>query len=205
MSKFEGLDDLSDLDVGGIPLPRSEEEGETKEQWAERKTRESREIAVKLDMEPRWQKAEAGKRVIQKLNHRHRLMINYFLSGMQQNEVAELMGMSKVGVNIIYNSPFFQLALREREKELSDGLDKNLFNTVSEAKKCIEEEALGAAQKLVELSQSKDDKIALAASKDLLDRCFGSTKDKDPSPGISLSGAQIQTLQVVLQESRKVG
>jgi hypothetical protein len=203
MPAFEGLPDLSDLDPTHVPVPGIVDE--TMDDWRERKTDESQEIAHSLDLSPRWKKAEAGKGALQKLNTRHLLMINYFLAGMTQAEVCELMGMTKCGVTIIYNSPFFQQALRDRMDEINAGLDKNVFNTVALAKKRLEEEAFGAAEKLVSLSKSADDKIALAATKDLLDRCFGSTKDKDQSPPLSLSGAQIENLQVIFQESRKVG
>lgn len=155
-------------------------------------------IARELDIPP------TAKHIRMKLSARHMMMLNFVLAGETQVDIAKRFNMNPMGICHIVNSPLFQQALRERQREIAAGIDADVFSTVSEAKRLMEEEAFAAAEKLVQLSKSSEQKIALAATNSLLDRCFGTQpKATEAGPALALSGAQIEKLQIVINESRR--
>jgi predicted transcriptional regulator len=103
---------------------------------------------------------------LKKLLPRHFKVMDLLLLGKKQKEIAEELDLTPQAVSSIVNSPIFQERLASRKHEV---LNRSEPNELS-AKQLLEKTVIEAVKKLAEMLGSKDDRTALKAAIDILDR-----------------------------------
>lgn len=152
-----------------------------------------------LSKEPQMESAQGAPHQLQKLIPRHFKILDLYLEGMSQVDIAKEVGMHQANIGLVVRSPVFQneLALRRslREKD-----EKELRQTgLVQAKGVLEGAAFRAAETQVGLLESEDDRIKLASSNSILDRVFG---DEKGPVGVVINTETVQLLSLAVQESR---
>lgn len=138
---------------------------------------------------------------LQKLIPRHFKILDRYLEGVSQVDIAKELGMHAVSVGLIVRSPVFQNELAKRRSE-RDQEDKVLRQTnLVQAKSILENGASKAAEVQVNLLGSEDERVQLASSNSILDRVFGD--EKGPVQGsVVINTESVQLLNLAVQESR---
>lgn len=134
------------------------------------------------------------------LNPRYQQIQDLCMLGYKPGEIAEKLGMSLSWVSTILNAPNFQHQLSIRQAKHIDELDTDIIRTKKEAVDELKENALKAAQKMVNLLDSSKEETILKAASDILDR-VGPAK-KSGSEGSNNTVIMIDTKMAnIIQES----
>jgi len=136
---------------------------------------------------------------LQKLIPRHFKILDLYLDGMPQVDIAKEVGMHQVNVGLVVRSPVFQNELAIR-RSLRERDEKEFRQTgLVQAKGVLEGAAFHAAETQVGLLESKDERVKLASSNSILDRVFG---DEKGPVGVVINAETVQLLSLAVQESR---
>lgn len=100
--------------------------------------------------------------MLKELKHHHREIARLTQQGFKQQEIASQLGTRTATVRSIQKDPLFQ----NHMASLEDRSDEETLT----ARKILADGAVKAAKKVVETIESYDEKLALQASKDVLDR-----------------------------------
>lgn len=142
-----------------------------------------------------------GRHEIQRLLPRHFRIMELYLEGWSNNDIAHKMEMTPQAISQITNSPIFQNEVsrkRElREKAHNDGLS----SSVRKAREIIEGSAAEAAQTQCDLLTDPDPSVRQKSAVSILDRVFGKDKDQGSGTVINIQQADFQVLQQALCES----
>ena len=137
---------------------------------------------------------------IQRLQARHQAILELALSGVSKKEIAASIGMTPQAISLITNAPLFQDALSRRREERTKRSDEERGLDLSQAMDTLEEGSIKAADKVVGLIDSPDERIALKSAESVLDRVFHLT-DRDKTASVIVNTDQLQILQIAIQES----
>lgn len=141
---------------------------------------------------------------IKKLLPRHMQVMDLVIAGHKQTEIAERLKLSQQAVSAIVNSEVFQDHLPERRVELQQATDAEPTDECEEAARVLQRAALPAANKLVELLDSEDERVQLAAAIAILDRAgYGKTTRATctvESRIVVIDAEQARLIQETLQE-----
>jgi hypothetical protein len=111
-----------------------------------------------------------GAQDIQSLNPRHFIILDQFLAGVPQKQIAESLGMSAQAVYIITNSPSFQHELAMRRAIVEENVNESVSNKTDEALNFLRSSSLKAAETIVNGMSSIKEEIAQKSAMDILDR-----------------------------------
>jgi predicted transcriptional regulator len=106
---------------------------------------------------------------IEKLGPRHIQVMDLVIAGEKQTEIAKRLKLSQQAVSSIVNSEVFQEQLPKRRLELQQATGKPR-DECEEAARVLQNGALAAAKRLVELLDCEDERVQLAAAIAILDR-----------------------------------
>lgn len=140
---------------------------------------------------------------LQRIQGRHREVIDLHLMGMSNADIAALSGMTEVAIRGILASPLIQDVVARRIAKIEDAKDEQIAMGVGEAKKVLEEHSADAARTLVELQQNAEsESIRMQSANSILDKVFRKD-DQSGMPPITLNGGNLVLMQQVLQEERE--
>lgn len=123
---------------------------------------------------------------IQQLNPRHYKILEYCLCGMTNTQIATQLGMTQPGVSVITNSPNFQHELATRRSRLNAMTDERLVSVTDDIASTIRDGARAAITKVLGSINSDNERIALSASQDILDRAGFPRVSRVESKAISI-------------------
>lgn len=138
---------------------------------------------------------------LKRLTAKHKCILDLHLAGLSHIDVAKEMKMTEQAIGMICRSPLFQDELARRRSGLDKKVDEASANTVSLAKKIMEEAAADAAQLHVELLMHEDPRVAQASANRILEETFGGEK-KVAASVVNINIEQLAVLQQALAESR---
>lgn len=149
-----------------------------------------------------------GHAPIKRLLPRHFQMLDMYVAGMSQVDIAEKLGVSAQLVNIVIRSPLFQMEAQKRtvqiETNLGDRMAEEELAYAGKARSIIEQAAPKAARIVEEMmsDETVDAPTRLRAASSLLDRALG----KADAPAGNVTNVQINgdianLLITALQES----
>jgi hypothetical protein len=151
--------------------------------------------------------SDTGSHELKRLNQAHLAIIELCLVGYTRQQIAEATGRSPEGVGLIINSPLFQQEFSRRKQQQNRSNDQGTSAVVMQAKQVLEDNALAAAQKRVEImNTSIDQGLQYRAAKDLLDDVIPKQRDGGSSNGnvILLNEEAIANLrQALVEDSRR--
>lgn len=140
---------------------------------------------------------------LQRLNPRHQKMIELTLQGFKPGEIAEQLGVSREGVTWVLGSAPAQDELARRRASQERIHDDTVASTVVKAAARIEAASLDAANGLVDLMGSQDERVRLLSIKEILDRAGASTSAKSSGATVQiLSAERVQLLVQSIRESK---
>ena len=105
-----------------------------------------------------------------KLNDRHKQIIDYCLAGFKQADIARQLNMSAGQVNLIVNAPNFQHELAIRREVLQDVKVDKLANREDPVLSQLKQGALAAASRLVLGMNDESPTVAIKSATEILDR-----------------------------------
>ncbi|KKM90310.1 hypothetical protein LCGC14_1239880 [marine sediment metagenome] len=136
---------------------------------------------------------------IDRLLSRHWKIMDLSLAGWGSKQIAEALGITPQTVSNVTNSPIFQDEMARRRGNIEKTSDTELALTPSKAKEKLDTLALGAAEKLGQLIDSRDEAIAHRSSVAVLDKVLGG--DMGKVRPIVINAEAVQLLQLTLEES----
>jgi hypothetical protein len=130
----------------------------------------------------------------------HHLIMDYYIGGMSQTQIAAKVGLQFPAVNRIVNSQIFQHELARRRKEIKQEVAESVGSTVRRAKERLEEAAVDAAERLIR-GLEDDGSLGITAAVKVLDRVAPVKTDEGAAGGgMKIDNAVILNLQGVLKE-----
>ena len=110
---------------------------------------------------------------IKKLLPRHYMVMDLLILGLKQKQIAEKIGLSEQAVSSIVRSKVFRDELPKRLAKVMETPGQDGIST----EQLLREKTREAAERLCELLDSKEDRVALRAAQDILDRAgYGKVK-----------------------------
>ena len=107
---------------------------------------------------------------LQRLNHRHQLIIQMSLMGYKQSEIVEATGMDQSSVSRIMNDPLYIEALEEaRERYFGRNVRTVFQKLLPKTIETLQELAFGPNSR---------DSVKLEACKEIFNRCLGRPKEQ---------------------------
>lgn len=144
---------------------------------------------------------------IQRILPRHFQMIDLHLAGLQNTQIAEIVGCTRETVGIILRSPLVVAEVQRRLKERNlSSKDQDVDSLVKQTKAILEQSATRAAKRTTELIESDDDSISLRASSSILDRILGTAKDRlptGPAVSVTINATDAKLILTALTESKE--
>lgn len=141
-----------------------------------------------------------------RLMPRHFRICDLAVSGEFTNaQIAQIVGMSAVGVGLILSSAPAQEYMARRREEIAKGLNEEYVENVSLARKTLEQGSLEAAELLVGQVEDPmlDPRVRQSSAKAILDKVFA--QDNSSRGGVTVLAAdQMQVLAIALRESREM-
>lgn len=142
---------------------------------------------------------------IRKMLPRHFMILDMVVAGHSHKTIAGALGMNPTSIGLITRSPVFQKELARRRSEVegaqSDIMNEEIQAKLGKARSILEQNAVAAAQKHVELMEAEDQSLQFRAAGAILDRVFGDSKSAPSQPTVMLSAEQANLLVVALQET----
>lgn len=136
---------------------------------------------------------------IERLLSQHHRMVELFLEGRTQKEVAQEMGYAQASVCQIFNSPLFQHELGRRRKTREGKMDAALEATTIRARDMLAQSAERAAGAMISQLDSPSPDMQYKSASYILDRVLG--KQGDSAPQIVIQADRLELLQLALRES----
>lgn len=133
----------------------------------------------------------SNNQTIQSLNPRHFLILDMFLAGVSQKDIASKLEMTPSAISIITNSPAFQHELALRRGVIEENVNEDVSSTTQNALFELKKNASKAASVLINQMTSEDESIAQKSAMDILDRVgvakINKTQNNSVSAIINLS------------------
>jgi hypothetical protein len=141
---------------------------------------------------------------IQKLNHRHQLIMRLVLAG-QYNvaEIARLCGYAPSSMSLIINSPLFQAELARRREKLDECANEEAVDQMQIARVMLNNAAPEAVAVIDKLAHSAvDESVQLRAADIILKMTLGeNSKSNNVTQVVLLDASKLGFLEKVLGES----
>lgn len=148
---------------------------------------------------------------IQKLNQRHQQIVDYYLDGMSNKDIAEALGMSLPAIALIVKSPQFEheVALRREARNQTKDETVAAGHTGNQALEHLQQNALKAAQRLTMAVESENLSHSIRASESILDRIgIGKVEKQDITQrtvSINISAQDARIIADTMKMVRKTG
>jgi len=130
--------------------------------------------------------------------HQYEAVARYVASGISLIETAENFGIKPAQLRRLLRNPLFRTILADVQRTMTEALGRE----PTKARSVLESAAPSAAATIIEIMENSDDKTALAAAKDVLDRAgFKAPEVNIHGVGkLDLSDEQRQTLAETLAQ-----
>ena len=129
-------------------------------------------------------------------------MLELFLLGLSNIEIAERLGVTPQNVSCCFNSGIMQQQLARRRKQSEKETDASISRTLSEAQDNLEKNAFAASQVHVDLLESDDESVKQRSANAILDRTgLGSKPQKDNASRIMIDANVVNLLNLADKES----
>jgi hypothetical protein len=139
---------------------------------------------------------------LKRLVPRHFRIMDMHLQGLDHASIAAQLGISRMSVSLVVNSPLFQDALSKRRAVITRETDAQTVDTTLRANRVLEAASHEAAMTQVDLLSSEDERVRLQASNAILDRVLESKSNPGTRVTV-ISGEMLEGLRLALSESRE--
>jgi hypothetical protein len=147
---------------------------------------------------------------IAKMLPRHYQILDLFIQGKSNAEIAEVIGISKHRVSRICNAPAFQDQLSRRRRSLEEKMDQSIavgvLSSTIDVHKQLKKLSERAVSKLGTLLESEDENVQFRSAADILDRSgfakVSRLESESKASVVVLDAALIQMLKNTLDEDR---
>jgi hypothetical protein len=139
---------------------------------------------------------------LQRLFPRHYQMIELFLQGVSNRDIAAQLDMTTATVANVFNSGLVQQQLARRRKNMEKTADESISRSLADAQALIEQSAVAAAQVHVDLLESSDQRVKQSSANAILDRAGMSGKQADTNVGrVVIEADVVNLLNIAAKES----
>jgi len=143
--------------------------------------------------------------LVRGVSDKHRLLMRLLIGGLSKIEAGKLSGFTAMRVSYLLQKPTFSDELERLRKEVTGSFVEKASDVGATITGYLEDEGLASAKAVVALrDSSQDEKIRLAASKDVLDRIGLRGKETlDVNERVVGSDSLIKMLEVAAAEMKK--
>jgi DNA-binding CsgD family transcriptional regulator len=141
---------------------------------------------------------------ITRLMPRHAKALELCLGGMSNKEIAEKLGMTTKMVGMIVNNPLSKHYVEKKTNEQKEIATEEALRREVNAQAVLSGNAIRAANRMVELVDSDNERVALNSAMAVYDRVFSAPGKDGPAITINIEGAIIEKMQAILIESMAV-
>jgi len=146
---------------------------------------------------------------MKRLLPRHYEILDLYLEGMAIKDIAKQVGMAPGSVSLITRNPSFIKEVERRREQRNKELDQLRADKITRAKDILLDHAELAAQRHVELLDSKDERVRQSSANSILDRVglpkITESINKGAPQVVVLDTAQLNLLSIALEESKEDG
>jgi hypothetical protein len=146
---------------------------------------------------------------IQKLNNRHFKILDLYLAGWTNKQIAKEVGMTETGVSVVSRSKSFQHEAAIRRKAFEEDLDEKIAEHQSEASQILQDNAANAAKTLATtlIDDGASKNLRVHAAEAILDRAGFSKQTRqeiDNSTIINLKREDLELLNETLKLEKEI-
>lgn len=135
---------------------------------------------------------------------RHYRIIELCLAGFTRKQIAQAMQMSEAGIGLIINAPIFQDELARRREALEKSSTTALAYGPQRAKEILEDAAVEAASKHVELLDADDPAIQQRSAGYILDKIFREDMGERVGGAAQVTVITAERLQLIQNVTREL-
>ena len=107
---------------------------------------------------------------IQQLNPRHYKILEFYLRGWTNKQIADHFNITQSNVSVVTRSPSFQHEVAMRRDKLNDMSNQSIVSSDQEVTDAIREGTKSAVDRILGCIHSGDENVAIRASTEILDR-----------------------------------
>jgi DNA-binding CsgD family transcriptional regulator len=136
-----------------------------------------------------------------RLMPRHARVLEMSLAGRSNRDIAEELGITAKLVGMIVNNPLAKHDMEKQSREKKEIASEETLRREVNAQAVLSGNATKAAERMVALVDSDNERVALNSAMAVYDRVFSGPEKSGPTVQINIDQAIIDKLQVILVES----